>query len=56
MIENNAFFEAVALFVFTFEEKGFEFGVIVIMDFEECLNWKEPKLEEKMRKCRDRHQ
>jgi len=34
MIKDDAFFETVTFFVFVFEEKGFKFGVPMIVSFD----------------------
>jgi len=35
VVEDDAFLEAITFFVFAFEEKGFEFGIKLIVSFYE---------------------
>jgi len=49
MVKDDAFFEAVTFFIFAFEEEGFEFGVVMVMEFEKCLGRKEKKLENEVK-------
>ena len=38
MVENDAFLEPVAFFVFIFEEEGFKLGVIMMVELDKGLN------------------